>query len=174
MTGHGLSDICSPDTHYLQSRYAMPAWQICYDVDIKNSDVGVKSNYYDKTPWRSCYLKRSFLEKFIAVTSAFVIVFVISFYMNFETIHTIHHCTGEDCPICHQIHIAENAVRQLQMSIISCAVILFIPLIFLNTAPLHISSQSLHSLVTLKVRLDDWVKLPYIKTIIRRLSISDV
>lgn len=100
-------------------------------------------------------MKRSRSEKFISIMAAAVIVFVISFYMDYETVHMIHHCTGEDCPICHQIHIAENAVRQLQLTITACAAVLFVPLAVCRTLPPHTSSTASHNLVTLKVRLDD-------------------
>ena len=100
-------------------------------------------------------MRRFKADKFIAVITALAVVCVISYYLNFETVHAIHHCTGAGCPICHEIHVAESFVKQLHVMAVPIMAVLFMPftdrLVF-SFEPIRLS---LRNLVTDKVRLDN-------------------
>lgn len=100
-------------------------------------------------------MKHSESCKFIAITLAAVVTLIISYCMNYETVHTIHHCTGEDCPICHQLHIADGIVKQLQKAVIPAAAILFILFIMHIIISSYAAGTLPRSLVSDKVRLDN-------------------
>ena len=100
-------------------------------------------------------MRRSRIDKFIAVIVAITVVCVISYYLNFETVHTIHHCTGAGCPVCHQIHIAESVVKQLHVMAVPVMAVLFMPFTDRFVFSFEPVRLSLRNLVTDKVRLDN-------------------
>ena len=49
----------------------------------------------------------------IALVLALLFPFVFSYFTVYESAHMMHHCEGESCPVCHEIHIAEGFTKQL-------------------------------------------------------------
>lgn len=89
-----------------------------------------------------------------------VAVCILFLFVTFASLFYIvkeenHHCTGEDCPICANIHQAEQTLRNLGNGTITIATVNPMPILF----ALLIVGQFLFvfdtSLVSQKVRLND-------------------
>ena len=66
-----------------------------------------------------------------------------------------HHCTGEDCPICANIHQAEQTLRNLGTGMVIHAIVNPMPLMFILAIAGQAFVVSNTSLVSLKVRLNN-------------------
>lgn len=56
-----------------------------------------------------------------------VMFFFSMLYSVFFLVNNAHHdCTGENCPICEQLQIAENIVNKLSTAIVSIAAAIFL------------------------------------------------
>jgi hypothetical protein len=112
----------------------------------------------EQKPWiiqEVMHMRRSRPDRFTALIIAVAVVCVISYYLNFETVHTIHHCTGAGCPVCHQIHVAESVVKQLHVMAVPVMAVLFMPFTDRFVFSFEPVRLSLRNLVTDKVRLDN-------------------
>ena len=56
----------------------------------------------------------SYLALFILVA----VVSVLFYFVSYEASHSVHKCSGENCPICHELHIARSVVKQFETGII--------------------------------------------------------
>jgi len=98
---------------------------------------------------------KSGYSKYIAVLLTFCVVFVMLYFTIFEATNEIHDCTGSDCPICHELQIAENMVKQLCTGISLSAVVFFI-VVFCKKAEATFRCSILErTLILDKVRIDD-------------------
>ena len=89
-----------------------------------------------------------------------IAVCVLFLFITFASLFYIaeeenHYCTGEDCPICANIHQAEQTLRNVGNSTITIAAINPMPILFalLITGQFLLVSDT--SLVSQKVRLND-------------------
>lgn len=94
-------------------------------------------------------------KKIIAILLTLVILFVIHYYINFEATHYIHECSGADCPICHELHIAEVTLNQLGAIILTVICSFFLIATIKKVAVLFICSFQERTLILDKVRIDD-------------------
>ncbi len=94
-------------------------------------------------------------KKIIAVILIFTILFVVHYYINYEFTHFIHECSGADCPICHELHIAETLLNQLGAVILTVICSFFLIATIRKVAVLFICSFLERTLILDKVRLDD-------------------
>jgi len=99
--------------------------------------------------------KKSENKKIIALILIFVILFVIYYYINFESTHYIHECSGADCPICHELHVAEAMLNQLGAVIRTIMYSFFLIVIFKKVTVLFKCSFQERTLILDKVRIDD-------------------
>lgn len=95
------------------------------------------------------------MKKVAAAAILMIFFLVMSYFSVYEGVHMLHECSGEACPICHELHIAENFTRQITdatFSIAGC----FILTVFIKSIGTVIScSVSERNLIIDKVRLDD-------------------
>ena len=89
-----------------------------------------------------------------------VAVCILFLFVTFASLFYIvkeenHHCTDEDCPICANIHQAEQTLRNVGNGTITIAAINPMPILFalLITGQFLLVSDT--SLVSQKVRLND-------------------
>ena len=93
------------------------------------------------------------------ICSLIIVVYficVMALSVSYTISHTNHHCTGEDCPICHSIHMAEEVLKTIGAGIAVVAFgflvqLLFCFHIYLMSFVCNITS----SLVSLKVQLNN-------------------
>lgn len=100
-------------------------------------------------------MKKVKTKKIIAIILIIVILFVIHYYINYEFTHFIHECSGADCPICHELHIAETLLNQLGAVILAVICSFFLTATMRKVAVLFMCSFQERTLILDKVRLDD-------------------
>ncbi|MDD3140718.1 MAG: hypothetical protein PHX08_17350 [Lachnospiraceae bacterium] len=100
-------------------------------------------------------IKRMEIKKIITVLLALVILFVVQYYIRFESIHYFHECSGADCPICYELHVAEVILNQLGAVVLTVIYSFFLIAIIRKVAVLFICSFQERTLILDKVRLDD-------------------
>lgn len=66
-----------------------------------------------------------------------------------------HHCTGEDCPICVNIHQAEQTLRNIGNGIIAIITVIPVPALFMVLTVCQFLLVLCTSLVSQKVRLNN-------------------
>lgn len=63
----------------------------------------------------------------VMILMMIVIVFFGMLYSVFFLANNAHHdCTGENCPICEQLQVAENIVNKLSTAVISIGAAIFL------------------------------------------------
>lgn len=100
-------------------------------------------------------LKKNQNRRIIALFLSFAIIFTIHYYMNFESTHYVHECKGTDCPICHELHVAEAILNQLGTVILTVMCNFFLTTTIKKEAVLFECSFQERTLILDKVRIDD-------------------
>lgn len=119
----------------------------------------MRKSYYslklDVTKSEENMNKKHTFKRIMAVALMLMLMLVLTYFKTYESAHELHHCTGSDCPICHELRIAESVVKQLSVAVIfSFSIIL--PFFSLIQGVHQISGfVSKHTLVSDKVRLDN-------------------
>ena len=94
-------------------------------------------------------------NRIIAILLAVMVLFVMLYSALFIVAEVGHDCTGENCPVCYQINVCQNTLKNL--SFVVCAVVFsiaFTHILCRNTFVCTVSVQD-NSLVALKVKLSD-------------------
>lgn len=66
------------------------------------------------------------MRKVISVFAAVLIVTTMFFSILFVSSNADHDCTGENCPICEQMQVAENILTKLSLAIISTVIAIYL------------------------------------------------
>lgn len=99
--------------------------------------------------------RQSQFAKKIAILLAILVTFVMMYFMLYTATHEIHECTGVDCPICHELQIAEGITKQMSAALI-VAVAAFFFMIICRSADINIFHPIQgRTLITDKVRMDN-------------------
>lgn len=94
-------------------------------------------------------------KKIAAILLAVAVLLVVLYSALFIAAETNHDCTGENCPICYQINVCQNALKNLSSAV--CTAILtaaFIHTLCKNILICRNFVQN-YTLVSLKVKLSD-------------------
>lgn len=94
-------------------------------------------------------------KKFFSVAVCTLMLFVTFASLFYIVKEENHHCTGEDCPICANIHQAEQTLRNIGNGTIMIAAINPMPILFVLLITGQFLLVSDTSLVSQKVRLND-------------------
>lgn len=97
-------------------------------------------------------------KKFKRYLALFILVAVVSvlfYFVSYEASHSVHKCSGENCPICHELHIARSVVKQLETGIILQSYLLLPVLYSYAISKKNINQLIQRNLITDKVRMDD-------------------
>lgn len=100
-------------------------------------------------------MNRKSYFKLISVLLAILITFVMMYYLTYEASHAIHHCTGVNCPICHELHIAELITTQISSAIVTKVKVLFFAIYCQKIITVILCLFQERNLITDKVRMDD-------------------
>lgn len=57
----------------------------------------------------------------VSFCMAILVIFILFASESFITSHIHHDCTGKDCPVCAEIHLAEAVMQQLSFALRSAA-----------------------------------------------------
>lgn len=88
-----------------------------------------------------------------AIFTAVAVLFVMLFSVFYIAMEANHHCIGDECPVCQQIVMCENAVNNLSLALVFVAVVTAIFLLKRHIELAFISVCKYATLVTLKVKL---------------------
>lgn len=94
-------------------------------------------------------------RKLLALMTAVAIFFVMLSAVFYIVVEVDHDCKGHDCPICEQISICENTLKNL---CVTARIVLVYPvLIYVLSSILGDWGKSIlrHTLITLKVKLSN-------------------
>ena len=94
-------------------------------------------------------------KKFFSVAVCILMLFVTFASLFYIVKEENHHCTGEDCPICANLHQAEQILRNVGNGTITIAAINPMPILFVLLITGQFLLVSGTSLVSQKVRLND-------------------
>jgi hypothetical protein len=61
-------------------------------------------------------------RSFLAIMLCVCLIIVLSLSYLYIFTHSKHHCTGNECPVCEQIHVAEHIIEQIKSAITTIAV----------------------------------------------------
>lgn len=89
----------------------------------------------------------------LTVCITFIVIYLLSSFYIFE--ETNHNCVGDTCQICVHIQEVENALRQLSTGIMPITGVLLVIGAYLNLLFYANSYKATHTLITLKVRLNN-------------------
>jgi hypothetical protein len=84
-----------------------------------------------------------------------LLIFLVLYFISFESTHFIHNCTGEDCPICHEMIIAESMIKLVGLSIITISQIFFFAVSCRKNETVSFLCHIQRNLIIDKVRMDD-------------------
>ena len=102
----------------------------------------------------NCSIKQKRICAFLA---AFLVTAVLLLSGFFIVTHTEHDCTGEDCPVCAELHACAATIRLITEAAGTGAVVIFTYMITQKLLLSYQSGRSLCpvSLVSLKILLDN-------------------
>lgn len=90
----------------------------------------------------------------IALLLAVIVTFVMMYFMLFTATNEIHKCTGADCPICHELQLAEGITKQINAALIVTVAAFFFMVICQSTDAIIFCPIQGRTLITDKVRMD--------------------
>ena len=94
-------------------------------------------------------------NRIIAILLAVMVLFVMLYSALFIVAHAEHDCVGENCPICYQISVCQNALKSL--SLVVCAAAFAVVFTYTLCRGIFACTDYVQSytLVSLKVKLSD-------------------
>ena len=94
-------------------------------------------------------------KRILSAALAVLVLFVVLYSVFFIAAESHHDCIGENCPICYQISVCENTLRNISLAV--CAMVFAIALIYTLCGSVSACAGILpsYTLVSLKVKLTD-------------------
>lgn len=94
-------------------------------------------------------------KKIAAILLAVTVMFVMPYSALFIAAEADHDCVGENCPICYQISVCENTLKNLSLAV--CAVAIAVAFTYTLCRSISACTDVIpsHTLVSLKVKLTD-------------------
>ena len=92
-------------------------------------------------------------KQIIAIFFAVMVLFVMLFSALLNTVDTEHDCLGEDCPICCQVNICQDSLKNLILAV--CTVVIAFVLRYNLPRRILVCADSISTitLVSLKMEL---------------------
>ena len=94
-------------------------------------------------------------KRIISLAVAVAVLFVMLCSAVFVAAEANHDCVGENCPICYQISVCENTLKNLSLAV--CAVVFAAVFIYTLCRSISACADAItsYTLVSLKVKLTD-------------------
>lgn len=93
--------------------------------------------------------------KILAVVLAFFLFLTVILSFHFIATHLKHACTGEDCPICYELQIAEAIIKQVSLGVIGILLFAYLIIHFYFCTHIFLSSTSKRNPIKDKIRMND-------------------
>ena len=94
-------------------------------------------------------------NRIIAILLAVMVVFVMLYSALFIVAHAEHDCVGENCPICYQISVCENTLKNLSLAVCAVAFAAAFTYTLCRSISACADVTPSYTLVSLKVKLTD-------------------
>ncbi|MDD3369062.1 MAG: hypothetical protein PHP50_09295 [Lachnospiraceae bacterium] len=95
------------------------------------------------------------IVRHLALLLSFGMLFLMLYLVSFEATHELHECSGQDCPVCHELQIAEQLTRQCSAFAAASACSIFMVVYIKQISTTFFCSFQEHNLILDKVRMDD-------------------
>lgn len=92
-------------------------------------------------------------DKKLRLVLMLIVVMCIIFSFVYEKEVEYHECSGQECPICLELHAARDLLNTIKASIICYIEIILIPVIVVHTLYRLVILRRQRTLITLKVKL---------------------
>ena len=94
-------------------------------------------------------------KRIISVVVAVAVFFVMLYSALYIAAEANHDCVGENCPICYQISVCENTLKNLSLAV--CAVTFAVAFTYTLCRSISVCTDYAQSytLISLKVKLSD-------------------
>ena len=95
-------------------------------------------------------------NRFLAVVITAVIVFVLGFSFSYIAQNEIHKCTGENCPVCIELHECEAVINNIGGAVFgSMAMLCAVGFVVIMASRSYKSIEKSCTLISMKVKLSD-------------------
>ena len=94
-------------------------------------------------------------NRIIAILLAVMVLFVMLYSALFIVSHAEHDCVGENCPICYQISVCQNALKNLSLAVSAVAFAAAFTYTLCRSISACAAVIPSYTLVSLKVKLTD-------------------
>ena len=94
-------------------------------------------------------------NRIIAILLAVMVLFVMLYSALFIVAHAEHDCVGENCPICYQISVCENTLKNLSLAVCAVAFAAAFTYTLCRSISACADVTPSYTLVSLKVKLTD-------------------
>lgn len=91
----------------------------------------------------------------IALLVSFVVLFVMLCSAFYIVAEADHDCTGENCPICYQISVCQNTLKDLSFAVCTAAFGAAFTYTLCQSVSARTEDSQSNTLVSLKVKLSD-------------------
>lgn len=94
-------------------------------------------------------------RRIAAMAMCLALLFAMFFSTAYIIRETNHNCTGENCPICHEIQICQQILNTVGTAVLGAAVFSFMPVFLITLTSAHRREAAAVTLISLKVKLSD-------------------
>ena len=94
-------------------------------------------------------------KRIIAILLAVTVFFVMLYSALFIVVHAGHDCVGENCPICYQISVCRNTLKNLSLAVSAAAFAAAFTYTLCRSISACADVTPSYTLVSLKVKLTD-------------------
>ena len=94
-------------------------------------------------------------KRIAALVLAVTVLFVMLYSALFIAAETDHDCVGENCPICYQINVCQNTLKNLSLAVCAAASAAALPYTLCRGISVCTDCAQSYTLVSLKVKLSD-------------------
>ena len=94
-------------------------------------------------------------KRVLAALLAVAVLFVMLYSALFIAAHADHDCDGEDCPICYQINVCQNTLKNLSFAASAAALAAAFTYTLCRGISVCTDYAQSYTLVSLKVKLSD-------------------
>ncbi|MGN0571418.1 MAG: hypothetical protein ACI4K9_04480 [Candidatus Fimenecus sp.] len=94
-------------------------------------------------------------KRIAAILLAVTVLFVMLYSALFIAVEANHDCVGENCPICYQINVCQNVLKNLSLAVCATAFAAAFTHILCGSISICTDSVQSYTLVSLKVKLSD-------------------
>ena len=94
-------------------------------------------------------------KRIISLIVAVAVFFVMLYSALFIVSHAEHDCVGENCPICYQISVCQNALKNLSLAVSAAAFAAAFTYTLCRSISACADVTPSYTLISLKVKLTD-------------------